>query len=221
MRLFRDLRFQLFYWWLTRRGIPLIRLGDICAWSFCEDGLNSQSRILCAGAGNDISFEKALIARYGCPVVLLDPSPTGTATIQRESIPGDRLRFMPIGLAGQEGRLNFQAPGDPGEGSFRESAQPAPAASQFPCQTLSGLMAQLGWTRIDVIKMDIEGFEYGVLRNLLESRIDVQQICVEFHYGPAFNHQRNEMVRMIFALRRAGYDLICRVQQDHTFLRRR
>jgi hypothetical protein len=29
------------------------------------------------------------------------------------------------------------------------------------------------------------------------------------------------MVRMIFALRRAGYDLICRVQQDHTFLRRR
>lgn len=221
MRLLRDLRFQLFYRCLTRKGVPVIRLGDVCAWSFCEEGLNAQSKILCAGAGNDISFEAALIKRYGCQVVLLDPSPTGSATVRREAIPGDQLHFMPIGLAGREGVLNFLAPRDAREGSFRESPADVPGTLQFACKTLSGLVTQLSWTRIDLLKMDIEGFEYEVLRDLIANRIEVRQICVEFHYGPAFHHGRNEMVRAIFALRRAGYDLVHRIHQDHTFLRRR
>ena len=61
--------------------------------------LGPDSRILSAGAGNDISFEKALTERYGCRVVLLDPSPTGVATVERENLPADKLIFMPVGLA--------------------------------------------------------------------------------------------------------------------------
>ncbi|MGA2178485.1 MAG: FkbM family methyltransferase [Verrucomicrobiota bacterium] len=219
VRSLKGLRFWLFYHWLIRRGVPLTTLGDICKRTFSDAGLNSASRVLCAGAGNDISFEKALIARYGCKIVLLDPSPTGVATVRRENLSEEQLQFLPIGLAGEDGQFDFREPEDPAEGSFLEGQDASSGGWQFTCKSLSTLMLELGWTQIDLLKMDIEGFEYAVIQDLLEKRLDVRQICLEFHYGAGFGHSRGNMIRAILALRRAGYDLIHCVHPDHTFLR--
>ena len=126
---------------------------------------------------------------------------------------------MPVGLAGQDGVLSFKEPSDPQEGSFRDAGT-QPADLQFRCKSLSTLMSELHWAHIDLLKIDIEGFEYDVIQDLLRKRLDVRQICVEFHYGRALGHTRREMIRKILALRSAGYDLVHHRHQDHTFLRR-
>jgi FkbM family methyltransferase len=205
---------------MTKRGIPLVTLGEANQWTLSEAGLNPNSKVLCAGAGHDISFEKALIARYGCKVVLLDPSPTGIATVQRENIPPERLNFMAVGLTGRDGTLNFAHPEDSMEGSFH--AQPAGLSGglQFNCKSLSTLMSELKWNQIDLLKFDIEGCEYDVIQDLLEKQLPVKQICAEFHYGLQFDHTRGEMIQKIMALRRGGYDLIHQIHRDHTFLLR-
>ena len=43
-------------------------------------------------------------------------------------------------------------------------------------------MRRLRHSRIDVLKMDIEGAEYGVIDDLVRERIPVQQLLVEFHH---------------------------------------
>jgi hypothetical protein len=43
-------------------------------------------------------------------------------------------------------------------------------------------MKKLSHSRIDVLKMDIEGAEYEVLTDFLASRVPVQQLLVEFHH---------------------------------------
>jgi FkbM family methyltransferase len=214
----KNLRFRLFYRLLTKTGVPLVTLGDVCKWTFCDAGLNPASAVLCAGAGNDISFEKSLIAHYNCKVVLLDPSPTGIATVQREKICEKQLQFMPAGLAGRDDTLNFQNPANPTEGSFRRSG--SSTGLQFHCKSLSTIISELNWTRIDLLKMDIEGSEYEVIHEMLAKRLAVRQLCVEFHYGPEFQHNRSEMIQAVFALKKAGYDLIHHTSRDHTFLRR-
>ena len=221
VRFFKDLRFRWFYGLLTRSGIPLTTHGGICQWTIAEGGLGPASTVLCAGAGHDISFEKALLTAYGCKVVLLDPSPTGIATVRRENLPAGQLQFLPVALAAQDGRLKFQAPEDSLEGSFRAEPHGAAAELEFPTRSLSSLMNELGWRHLDLLKMDIEGCEYAVIDHLLAERLDVRQICVEFHHGLTFGHTRNETIRAILRLRRAGYDLVHRHHQDHTFLRRR
>ena len=123
-----------------------------------------------------------------------------------------------LGLAGKDGVLSFEIPDDPTEGSFR-GRQDNSSGAQFSCKSLSTLMSELGWTRLDLLKIDIEGFEYEVIRDMLVKRLDVRQLCVEFHYGPAFGRSRTEMIKSILALRKAGYRLIHRIHQDHTFLR--
>jgi FkbM family methyltransferase len=220
VRYLKDLRYQLFYKLVTRTGPPLVTLGRECQWTFCGRGLDPASKVLSGGAGNDISFEKALISAYGCRVILLDPSPTGIATVEREHLPTDSLTFLPLGLAAIDGVLDFQEPANTNEGSFVGGVTPGSVARQFPCKTLPTLMDELGWTYIDLLKMDIEGFEFAVLKDIIEKRLNVRQICVEFHHGPQFCRRRSETARMILALRKAGYDLVHRVYWDHTFLRR-
>jgi hypothetical protein len=43
-------------------------------------------------------------------------------------------------------------------------------------------MRLLGHYRIDLLKLDIEGAEYDVIRDMLVSSIDVRQLLVEFHH---------------------------------------
>jgi len=216
----KDLRFQIFYFLVTKARSGLITLGEACPWTVDATNLGANSHVLSAGAGNDISFEKALIALYDCKVVLLDPSPTGLATVQKENLPIESLRFLPIGLAGLDGVVNFEQPLDPNEGSFVGGGTSNFSSHQFRCQTPSTLMLELGWNHIDLLKIDIEGLEYEVLRHILKNQVRVQQICVEFHHGGGFRHKRKDTIGAVLALRRAGYDLIHRSSWDHTFIRR-
>ena len=43
-----------------------------------DHSLTADSLCYCAGAGEDISFECALVERYGCRVRIIDPTPRAT-----------------------------------------------------------------------------------------------------------------------------------------------
>jgi FkbM family methyltransferase len=219
-RWLKDIRFRLFYHLLIKRCANLVALGDVCRWTICDEGLSASSHILCAGAGNDISFEKALSRVFHCNVVLLDPSPTGIETARRERLPNENLKFLPIGLAGEDGPAWFQQPDDSSEGSFFRGPALTKDGCTFQCETLSTVMLKLGWDRIDLLKIDIEGFEYEVIHHMLRKQLKVRQICVEFHHGDRFGHGPSETIKAIVALHRAGYRLIHRTCWDHTLVKR-
>ena len=80
-------------------------------------------------------------------------------------------------------------------------------------------MALNGHDSIDLLKIDIEGFEYEVLESCIGERIPIKQICVEFHdFFPEIPKSRT--TQMIRTLESHGYHLIHRHRHDHTFLRR-
>jgi FkbM family methyltransferase len=220
VRWFKDIRFRLFYAWLTKPCAGLVTLGSKCQWTIWDSRLRSDSNVLCAGAGNDISFERALISRYGTQVRLLDPSPTGMATVAGSQAGDARLRFHALALAGQDGVLEFHLPSDPREGSFRKADGNTRGDVQFASKSLSTLMTEFSWPRIDLLKMDIEGAEFEVIDHLLAKGLEVRQICVEFHYGGHFTHSRGDMIRRILALRCAGFQLVHHIHGDHTFIHR-
>src|SRR5215471_21233266 len=89
---------------LLHRGYSLSTLGNEssgCAYTFVADGLGPESIVYSGGVGKDVSFEHALVERFGCRVVLFDPSPIGLATMKLPENCNPQLRFIPVGLAGQ------------------------------------------------------------------------------------------------------------------------
>lgn len=165
----------------------------------------------CAGVGKDMSFELELAKMTPRPILVFDPSPTGIRTIAAN--PADNLRFFPVGLAAQTGSLLFSVPVRPTEGSY-SVVQDGVDVVSFDCWDLPTIMSQNGDSSIDVLKMDIEGFEYDIIHQFLDQRIPVRQLCVEFHHWLRPGQTR----KTIFRLYRAGYRIIHKHRFEYTFL---
>ena len=213
------LRHKLLYGLIEKKNYPLTRMGNPCIWDICIEGLDSRSVIISAGAGNDISFEIELCKKTGANIILLDPSPTGRKTV--DDTPADQLagiRFLPYGLAAKSGIKTFALPANPVEGSYALLPTGNGTVS-FECRSLGDLMRENNLQRVDLLKMDIEGFEWEVLDSILDERLKVSQICVEFH--PMYGRYSSGLQRYLklIQMRLKGYNLIGHNGWDHTFFK--
>lgn len=153
-------------------------IGDVDSWFVLDDQLDN-AIIYSGGAGKDITFEINLIQKYNCSVYLFDPSPTGINTV-KEFKSSPNLHFSPIGLAGENKNIQFSLPENAQEGSF--TILKDQNIIEFPCQKLSDIAKKNNHYYIEILKIDIEGFEYEVLEEIISSEIKVRQICVEYHH---------------------------------------
>jgi FkbM family methyltransferase len=167
--------------------------------------------IYCAGVGLDMSFEVALAKMAAEPVLVFDPSPTGIATVEKSDI--TNIKFFPVGLAAHNGPIEFSLPKDAAEGSY-SVVQEGVETIRFDCYDLGTIMNTNGDSCIDLLKMDIEGFEFDIVHQILDQRIPVRQLCVEFHSWL----RPGQTYKTIARLYRAGYRLIHKKRGDYTFL---
>jgi len=186
---------------------PYQTLGDEKAeWSTCQDLLSRESVVYSLGVGEEISFDLQLIKNVGLTVHGFDPTPRSIEWLSKQTLPAQFV-FHPYGVAGRDGVLQFTPPQNPRHVSHTllKRNSPWPAIS-VPVYRLSTIMKMLGHQRIELLKMDIEGAEYEVIQDLLESRVEVHQLLVEFHHRwPEVGLNKTEIA--IRQLNSAGYKI--------------
>ena len=208
--------------WFTRPLPDKLTIGTSDRWTVCTRTLDPRvGPVLSAGVGTGMTFELALAREHGMTVRLFDPSPIGCTTAARPENQDPRILFSPLGWAGASGDLPFADPEDPADGSFTLPCRlraGAPGVA-FPCRRVSELLAETGSGACPLLKMDIEGFEYGVLDDILDARLDIRQICLEFHHflkGVSLLRT----YRALWRLRRSGYVPFHKTFCDYSFLHR-
>jgi FkbM family methyltransferase len=197
---------------------PLESLGSICPWTLAPSAVRTNGLVISGGVGGDVSFELDLAARTGCRVMLFDPSATGRKTIESLHPLPREIQFFPYALASRDGTVGFAPPQDAEEGSFRAPARNEAASGSWESWSLRRCLDIAKSDCADLIKLDIEGFEFEVLEALTSRRVRCRQLLVEFHYGKKQAHSFWEHLNMLIRLRLAGYRLIHRKKADHTFL---
>ncbi|MBU4199181.1 MAG: FkbM family methyltransferase [Verrucomicrobia bacterium] len=176
------------------------------SWCVCPDALNAQSIVYSVGIGADISFDLALISRFQAVVHAFDPTPRARDWIRTQTV-SSRFVYHDYGIAAYDGMLAFHAPKNPGSAHF----SPVPRYRGAPlCQvaapvkTLKTIMAMLGHARLDVLKLDIEGGEYDVIKNILADRLSIRQLLIEFHHNYR-TIRFNQTLEALRQLREAGF----------------
>jgi hypothetical protein len=76
-------------------------------------------------------------------------------------------------------------------------------------------MTELGHHRIDLLKLDVEGAEYEILRSIVDNSIDVRIVCAEFHKVASVG----TMISAVRDLAAAGFDATHVDGFDATFVR--
>ncbi len=147
----------------------------------CPNHLDAESVVYSVGIGDDISFDLAMIRRFGVKVQAVDPTPASHAWLATQQLPPEFV-LHPVGLAGYDGTASFAAADNPDWVSHSMVRTENRAVESFPVARLSTLMERLGHNHVDLLKVDIEGAEYDVIDDMLSSGVDVRQFLVEFHH---------------------------------------
>jgi FkbM family methyltransferase len=167
-------------------------------------GLTDKSVCYLAGAGENISFDCALARHFHCEVRIIDPTPRAVQHFRQleqavregrrfainnsksefyEITAADlaRLKFLPIGLADQDVELRFYLPKNPSHVSCSTvNLQKTDDYFMAQCRRIRTVMEQEGDEKVDLIKMDIEGAEYSVIRDILASGLLPRILLIEF-----------------------------------------
>jgi FkbM family methyltransferase len=180
-------------------------------WCFATEGINRDSIVYSLGVGDDISFDLSIIENFDSEVHAFDPTPSTVSMLANKNLP-DRFHFHPWAITARDGTLKFyprvRKDGRKSETMYTMVAEQASIDEviEVPTFCLSSVTSKLGHSRIDLLKIDIEGAEYEVLEGLLDSPVKPRQLLVEFHHRfPGIGLEKT--VNITNRLKSAGYKI--------------
>jgi len=226
----------------------LLRLGTAYGGWIIPDNAELDADSICylAGAGEDISFDCELVKRFGCRARVVDPTPRAIEHFRQlvdavrngqrfpvNSSSSDfydltpeqltRLSFLPVGLADKDVELNFFLPKNPAHVSCSTvNLQKTEDFFTAQCHRLATVMAQQGDSRVDLLKMDIEGGEYVVINDLVNSGMLPRLLLIEFDetHTPLDANAAARIAGSIQLLTKAGMACVAVEGSNATFVRK-
>jgi FkbM family methyltransferase len=192
-------------------------------WGIDTSKLSPSTVVVTFGLGDDVTFERELIERYGCQVHGSDPTPNSVAFI-RKTMQHPNFHAHTVALMDHDGTVSFALPPDAESVAVSASAvagyvQTNEEVFAVPCLTLLSARTAFDVPKIDVLKMDIEGAEYQVIAQAVAQGwlADVSQVLVEFHHFlPTMSVQQTEDA--VASLRSIGFDIAWIGRTNHEYL---
>ena len=188
-------------------------------WTVIPELIDAGSVVYSVGVGSDITFDRALIERFGCTVHSFDPTPMAREWIAQQDVPPE-FAFHPLGLANTDEEVAFAMPLQEGWDSFSLPPEGSDEETvDCPVRRLETIASGLGHSRIDLLKMDIEGFEYGVIDDVLAGPLRPTQWLIEFHHA-MMHFVTDQTRRAVKQLETAGYRLfaVSNVGHEYSFV---
>ncbi|MCL6606412.1 MAG: FkbM family methyltransferase [Paenibacillus sp.] len=195
---------------------------DYGGWCICSENIDEKSIIYSFGIGEDISFDLAMIEKYGVDIYAFDPTPKSIKWIREQRLPKE-FKLFEYGIANFDGIALFNPPENPDFVSYSMIDKPTSStqrAIEAKVYRLETIMNMLGHQHIDILKMDIEGAEYPVIQDMLLCKIKVRQLLVEFHHRFE-NIGIKETKKAIKLLVKNGYKIfhISSSNEEYSFIR--
>lgn len=226
--------------WLSERvstpSIDLRRLGtEYGGWTIVETGSLNNSWVVLCGAGEDISFDLALQAVYGCSVVTVDPTPRAiehfnlvlsaaqhnmrfpinnspTQFYEIEHVDFSRVHFVPVAVWKEKTSIKFWEPLDRSHVSHSiTNLQKTKKYIEVPAELLSYIINRFSISneQVELVKLDVEGAEIDLIDWMCDNTFRPKQVLVE--YDEMTFPGRSTYPRVKHAtnrMRAAGYDLV-------------
>jgi hypothetical protein len=113
------------------------------------------------------------------------------------------FELLPYGLGTEDGVKEFGGSAV-GDRSF-SSHSIDPSKISLKVLGLSSMMKLLNHDRVDILKIDIEGDEYDVIRKIVEDKVIIPQLLIEFHHRWMRNIPIEKTKEHVNMLKLAGY----------------
>jgi FkbM family methyltransferase len=173
--------------------------------------------------GANVGFYTALAAEAVRPdgmVLAFEPAEYAFSRlrlmIERNGL--TRVKALQCGLSDSQGQINLYGGMDPNNHTATMVAHDNPDFRCVPVETLDHIAAELNIRQIDVLKIDVDGFEPLVLRGarelMREGRIShILLECSEYWFG----RLRTSSAEVFDYLQSSGFKKVCRVGKSDNY----
>ena len=135
--------------------------------------------VLSFGIGENLSFSEDIINRVeGVMLYAFDPTPKSIAYVQIHKLANNKnFSFYPYGLSIQSGTERLYLPRNDEyiSGSTHRLVNVSDRYEEVQMKSFSDIISELKISRLDVLKMDIEGSEFDVMDDVLSSQVFIGQ----------------------------------------------
>lgn len=206
-------------------GVPGIeRIGsEYGGWLVPVNQIPRKAVCYLVGVGEDITFDLGLIARFDSEVFAFDPTPRAKRHVESHAKERPAFHFYTYGIWSRDEVIRFYAHANPASTSFSiTNLHQTADFFEAPCRRLSSIMRELGHQKLDILKLDVEGAEYEVIDSILEDRIDVDLLFVEYDefHSKRYEGYRERIRASVKKLQAHGYQLVAvKPKCNYTFVK--
>ncbi len=178
-------------------------------WTLVPELISENDVVYSIGICDDIAFDLEIIEQKKVKLFAFDPTPYSVDWINKQALPSG-FQFFPWAASDKDGTFFFypriKKSGKTSETmyTFHKQEEQRDDGISVDAFTLESMAKQLGHQKIDVLKMDIEGAEYDVLENMLNSPIRPKLLLIEFHHRFK-GIGKDKTVNTVNSLRKEGY----------------
>ena len=212
-------------------------------WEIPVKSIDTDSNIISVGAGEDISFDTELAKKYGCNVHIFDPTPRarvhfeGTrklinnsckapinnSTTEFYDIDAETFKLLDyheVGVWEEDKIMKFFSPSNKEHVSHSiNNMHNTDEFFEAQCLCLDSICNLLSINKINLLKLDVEGAEYAILKNMISKKIKPVLLLVEFHQEKSIleKYLKYRIAKHLKFLRNNGYNLISKNKYNFVF----
>lgn len=142
-------------------------------------------------------FTEKIASLYNCHIALFEPHPIKFNELCSKFYNKQNIECFPFGLGSENGAtlLYLRAAGS---SLFKEWAN-SDSCYEVQIRKLSGVMESRLWERIDLLKLNCEGAEYGIIDDLYENNFlqKVSEVVVQFHKIDGYKSKYEKAVEIL------------------------
>jgi len=179
------------------RNASCIKMGEK-SFYYINPNVEYNSIVYSAGISENASFELDLIKHFNVKVFAFDP--TNVSEKYTKSIKNKNFIFLKKGVAIKKGNYVIDK------------------KFSLPCISLSEFARKHNHKKLSILKLDVEGYEYGVLDDIFSSNLEIKQIVLEFHgWLEGIPKKMDKIYRK--KIEGEGYRLIYKDLDNYTFIK--
>ena len=179
----------------------MLRLNEpmLSEWKSCDGDntklldydLNENSKILELG-GYDGTWIKKIISRYNPFVYVIEPVPLYYNNLKKEFSSNRKFNIMDVAVSENPGSGTIYLNSDSTSVHVKKGKP-----IEIKLETIEKILDNFGADVIDLIQINIEGEEYKLLENLLESGniARFKNLQVQFHIGMPDYERRRDLIQ--------------------------
>ncbi len=218
--IWKRVRGSVLRYWFRTRGIQFVSPNFL--YSPPNADKNQRFTVIDVGCGSIAELSVHMIDRYGAKCYGVDPTDKHqTALSKLERGYPDQFIHVPYAVGAQNGVIKFFESNVNESGSLMadhvNALRDDGISYQVKCLTPKSLLDRLGLDSADLLKLDIEGAEYELLRSLPpEELLPFKQLFIEFHHHAVESYTHSDTIKAVECIQQMGF--ISYSLDNHNFL---